>query len=347
MPEPPATGLNRGPPPRDKGGILLRTHVRSVDPYPPCKPGGHNHHQGAPAAAPPCGTGGPVHLAGQRRWSRRTDRSASQAGRVSRGQPRRRHGKKGTGPARAMPADPAPQSRDRRHHDNTMGGKTLNKTKYLAGIAAATAVSATALLVAPAGAQEISWDMQSTYPGSLTQLGTLGVRIEEQIALVSGGEIEINFQEPGALGPGAGGVLTRSRPVPCRPAGRRRVTGRAANRLWRCSPPCRSGRKPANTWPGTIFGGGKELFEEIYNSYKHPLGDVRHHRAGRASGWFREPIESDRRHGRPEDAVLRPGRPRDGEDGRFHPAAGRRRHLPGAGASGRSTRGISRCPRST
>ena len=42
-------------------------------------------------------------------------------------------------------------------------------------ILSAIAVTASLATVAPAMAlDEINWDMQSTYPGSLTQLGTLG-----------------------------------------------------------------------------------------------------------------------------------------------------------------------------
>jgi len=48
---------------------------------------------------------------------------------------------------------------------------------------------------------EVRWRMGSTFPGSLVQLGTLGKRLEEQIATISGGNFNIKFFEPGALVP--------------------------------------------------------------------------------------------------------------------------------------------------
>ncbi|MEZ5862238.1 MAG: hypothetical protein R3D28_25260 [Geminicoccaceae bacterium] len=58
-------------------------------------------------------------------------------------------------------------------------------------------------LASPALAEidSLNWDMQSTYPGSLTQLGTLGKEIESRLAAVSDGQIEVKFQEPGAIVP--------------------------------------------------------------------------------------------------------------------------------------------------
>ena len=43
--------------------------------------------------------------------------------------------------------------------------------------------------------------MASTFPGSLTQLGTMGIRFQNQISKVSGKNIQIKFFEPGALVP--------------------------------------------------------------------------------------------------------------------------------------------------
>ena len=38
--------------------------------------------------------------------------------------------------------------------------------------------------------------MASTFPGSLTQLGTMGIRFQDQISKVSGKNIQIKFFEP-------------------------------------------------------------------------------------------------------------------------------------------------------
>lgn len=97
----------------------------------------------------------------------------------------------------------------------------------------------------------VRWKMGSTYPGTLTQLGTLGKRISDKIEEVSGGNIRIRFYEPGALVPalevfdavGAGSIdAAWSTPA----------TGSARNRLSPCSAPSPSARDPVNTWRGSI-----------------------------------------------------------------------------------------------
>ena len=39
--------------------------------------------------------------------------------------------------------------------------------------------------------EPVSWKMTSTFPSSLTQLGTMGMRFSDEIKKVSGGNIEI------------------------------------------------------------------------------------------------------------------------------------------------------------
>ena len=41
--------------------------------------------------------------------------------------------------------------------------------------------------------KKVRWKMASTFPGSLTQLGTAGIRLQDQIAKVSGNNIKIKF----------------------------------------------------------------------------------------------------------------------------------------------------------
>ena len=52
-----------------------------------------------------------------------------------------------------------------------------------------------------ATADPVRLKMASTYPSSLTQLGTLGKLLEENITEASAGDIELKFFEPGALVP--------------------------------------------------------------------------------------------------------------------------------------------------
>jgi TRAP-type mannitol/chloroaromatic compound transport system substrate-binding protein len=139
-------------------------------------------------------------------------------------------------------------------------------------------------------AQEINWNMQSTYPGSLTQLGTLGKRIEEEIRRVSGGEINIVFQEPGAIVPAlevfdavASGAVEAGWSTPGYWAGKV-----PSLPLFAAVP---FGPRASEYMAWYYFAGGKEMFEEIYNRYGiHSVmcGII----APEASGWFRQPIES-------------------------------------------------------
>lgn len=157
---------------------------------------------------------------------------------------------------------------------------------------ASTALGAGMLVAGPVGvqAQSIEMAMASTYPGSLTQLGTLGIRIADQIGLVSGGDMELEFFEPGALMP-ALEVFDA-------------VSTGAVDAGW-STPGYWIGIEPALALYGAVpfgpesgeylawyyFGGGQEIFEEIYHGYNiHSVicGII----APEASGWFREPIET-------------------------------------------------------
>lgn len=153
------------------------------------------------------------------------------------------------------------------------------------------AVSTLALGVGLAGAAKAEqWNMQSTYPGSLTQLGTLGKYVADQLKIVSDGNVELIFQEPGALVP-ALEVFDA-------------VASGAVEAGW-STPGYWAGKVPALTLFAAVpfgpeageyiawlkFGGGKELFEEIYHEqgiHGVHCGVI----APEASGWFRNEIKS-------------------------------------------------------
>jgi TRAP-type mannitol/chloroaromatic compound transport system substrate-binding protein len=153
-----------------------------------------------------------------------------------------------------------------------------------------SSIALAASLALPASAQEIDWDMQSTYPGSLTQLGTLGKIIEQRLAAVSGGDIQVTFQEPGAI-------------VPALEAFDAVSTG-AVQAAW-STPGYWTGQDTSLALFGAVpfgpaapeyiawlkFGGGQELFDEIYGEYniKSLVCAVI---APEASGWFRQEINS-------------------------------------------------------
>ncbi len=161
--------------------------------------------------------------------------------------------------------------------------------KILASAASAAALS-TVLSAGTASAESVNWDMQSTYPGSLTQLGTLGKRIQDQIALVSGGDITITFQEPGAIVPAlevfdavATGSVDAGWSTPGYWAGKV-----PALQLFAAVP---FGPSSGEYLGWYYFGGGEPLFNEIYEKYgihSEICGII----APEASGWFKKEINA-------------------------------------------------------
>ncbi|HSM40729.1 MAG TPA: TRAP transporter substrate-binding protein [Afifellaceae bacterium] len=133
-------------------------------------------------------------------------------------------------------------------------------------------------------------NMASTYPSTLTQLGTLGVSLSENVETMSGGELELKFFEPGALVP-ALEVFDA-------------VSNGSVDAGW-STPGYWQGKEPAlalfsavpfgpdareyGAW--LLFGGGEEMMQKIYDKYNiHSIicGVI----APEASGWFREPVNS-------------------------------------------------------
>lgn len=138
--------------------------------------------------------------------------------------------------------------------------------------------------------EPVNFKLASTYPSSLTILGTMAKRFEEQIGLISGGNIKFRFFEPGALAP----------PLETFDA----VSYGALDSAW-SSPGFWSGKVPAlQTFAAIPFGpdsaeymawyyngGGQEIFEDIY--HKHNIHSII---CGisppEASGWFKEEIKT-------------------------------------------------------
>lgn len=152
-----------------------------------------------------------------------------------------------------------------------------------------TAALGAALAFAGAASAE-TWSMQSTYPGSLTQLGTLGKRIADQVTAVTGGDVELVFQEPGALVPAlevfdavASGAVEAGWSTPGYWAGKV-----PALQLFGAVP---FGPSAGEYLAWVKFGGGQELFDEIYaeSNIKSIFCGVI---APEASGWFRKEINS-------------------------------------------------------
>lgn len=158
-----------------------------------------------------------------------------------------------------------------------------------------SAVAVTASLVigatSPAVAlDKLDWDMQSTYPGSLTQLGTLGKLVSERLAAASGGQINVKFQEPGAIVPAleafdavASGAVQAAWSTPGY------WTGKDVSLALFAAVPFGPSAPEYVAW--LKFGGGQELLDEIYGSYgiKSLICAVI---APEAAGWFRKEINT-------------------------------------------------------
>jgi len=142
--------------------------------------------------------------------------------------------------------------------------------------------------VAAGSASADTWNMQSTYPGSLPQLGTLGQRIADQITALSEGEITIQFQNPGGVVP----ALETFDAV-----------GSGAVEAGWSTPGYWAGRVPALQLLAAVpfgpqageyiawlkFGGGQQFLEELYEPHNiHSIicGVI----APEASGWFRNEL---------------------------------------------------------
>ncbi|QIB34905.1 TRAP transporter substrate-binding protein [Ancylobacter pratisalsi] len=143
---------------------------------------------------------------------------------------------------------------------------------------------------AAAADTKVKWKMAGTFSSSLPQLGTLGKRIQDQIDKVSGGNMEIRFYEPNALVP----------PLEAFDA----VSMGAIDAAF-STPGFWGGKVPALQVFGALpfgpaapeymawfyFGGGKEIFDEIYAKYgiKSVMCGML---APEGSGWFKKEIKS-------------------------------------------------------
>ncbi len=134
----------------------------------------------------------------------------------------------------------------------------------------------------------VHWKMASAFPASLPLLGTLAKRLEKKIWRISGGEIKIKFFAPEALVPSreifdavASGAIDAAFSSPGLWSGKI-----PALQLFAAVP---FGPGPVEYMAWIYFGGGRELFEEIYR--KNGLhGVFCGLSAPEAGGWFRKPI---------------------------------------------------------
>lgn len=153
-----------------------------------------------------------------------------------------------------------------------------------------SAVAITAITATAAVADKVTLNMPSTFPGSLIQLGQAGVKLQDTLNLISGGDIEVKFFEPGALVPAleiydnvSNGAIDAGWSVPGYWGSKN-----SAYNLFAAVPFGPSaGEYLAWHW----YGGGEEMMNEIYNRdgiQSLVCGVI----APESSGWFREEITS-------------------------------------------------------
>ncbi|MCG8507701.1 MAG: TRAP transporter substrate-binding protein [Rhodospirillales bacterium] len=138
------------------------------------------------------------------------------------------------------------------------------------------------------GGPKNSLRMASGYGGDLPQIGALAKRIESEVWRISGGEMEIRFHEPGTLVPTGemfDAVSSGAIDAAFAPPGFwwEKVP---ALQLFAAVP---FGPTASEYLAWIYFGGGQELFQEIYhknNIHSVFCGML----SPEASGWFREKI---------------------------------------------------------
>ncbi|MFQ5346260.1 MAG: TRAP transporter substrate-binding protein [Rhodothalassiaceae bacterium] len=136
----------------------------------------------------------------------------------------------------------------------------------------------------------VRWRLASTYPSSIVILGSMGKRIETLARAVSGGRIELRFHEPGALIPPfeifdavSYGAIEAGWSTPGYWAGRE-----PALQLFAAVP---FGPSAAEYLAWFDYGGGREIFEDIYHRHNiHSL--ICGISPPEAAGWFKKPIET-------------------------------------------------------
>jgi len=167
-----------------------------------------------------------------------------------------------------------------------MNFKKILKAGIAFGLVGGIALAASG----PADAKKVRWKMQSTWGSSLPHLGTSGVRFVENVKVMSGGDVNIKFFEPGALVPS----------LECFDA----ASKGSVESCW-TTPGYHTAKYPALSFFTTVpfgpqigefmawkwFGGGQELRQEIYA--KHNLIAFDSLAIGpETSGWFKSEITS-------------------------------------------------------
>jgi len=154
----------------------------------------------------------------------------------------------------------------------------------------ALAAAVTVGLAASASADKVRLKMGSTFPSKLTQLGSLGKNLEQTVNLISGGDIQIKFFEPGALVPALelfDAIKSGSVDAAWSTSGY--WQGKEPSLALFSAVPFGPNASEFGAW--LFYGGGEKLMQEVYAKhgiYSMICGVI----APEASGWFRTEIKS-------------------------------------------------------
>jgi TRAP-type mannitol/chloroaromatic compound transport system substrate-binding protein len=163
------------------------------------------------------------------------------------------------------------------------------RAKLLA--AAGVALVGTLGLAFDADAQErVRWKMQSAFAGNLSHLGTSGLRLEEMVDRISGGNFELKFFEPGALVPALEcfDAAAKGSVESCWTTAGYHTGKYPALAFFTAVP---FGPQYGEFFAWKIYGGGNELQNEIYG--QHGLKGIDCNSIGpETSGWFRQEVQS-------------------------------------------------------
>ena len=165
------------------------------------------------------------------------------------------------------------------------------RTVTVVALAVAVVALVASALYGPADAQQrVRWKMASAFGSKLPHLGTSAVRFVDNVKVMSGGSLELQFFEPGALVPA----------LECFDA----VSKGSVESCW-TTPGYHTGKYPALAFFTAVpfgpavgeylawkwFGGGNELRNEIYA--KHNLFALDCFAiAPETSGWFRKEVKN-------------------------------------------------------
>lgn len=143
-----------------------------------------------------------------------------------------------------------------------------------------------------AGQQEanVEWRLASTFPSTLLLIGSMGKTATDEIRKLTAGSVDITFHEPGVLAP----------PFETFDAVRYGAieAGWSTSGYWAGKEPALQifSAVPFGPGPGEYlawydYGGGKEIFEDIYHGHNiHPI--ICGMSAPEASGWFKKELKT-------------------------------------------------------